>query len=341
MRKHRSALIVFAKFSRKKMPNPLSIVNPLWPDASWDVSGAFVNDRELLLFHDFFLQTTGVKLLTLVHGSPLFLWNSGRVLPRAACTAEQMRDAGLAYAHRGIALDLTFSNHLLREEHLSDPTGNALLAFFEKNNPTKNNAVICSSDLLFDHVGKNYPTLRRVSSIIKVTVENGRGNADYYRRLAERFDKVMIHPDDSTNFEMLEKLEDKNRYEILVNEYCIRGCKIRPWHYKFLSNLSLNYFGHVDAKFDERWKVNGCSDLNVLVGDAERNVAALTKTEISRLYELGFRRFKIQGRGMLNGAGTLFDLLRLTMRDDAPGENFMQRLKLQFLEATSTLEPAL
>lgn len=317
-----------------------SFVNPLWPDAFWDVSGAFVNDRELLLFHDFFLQTTGVKILKLVHGSPLFLWNSGRVLPRAACTAEQMRDAGLAYAKRGIAVDLTFTNHLLKEEHLEDPTGNALLTFFDKQNPTGNNAVICASDALFEHVGKNYPKLKRVSSILKVTVENGRGNADYYRKLAERFDKVMVHPDDSTNFEMLAQLEEKDRYEILVNEYCIRGCKIRPWHYKYLSSLALNYFGHVDQKFDERWKNNGCSDLNVLVGDPERNCAALTQDEIKRLYDLGFRKFKVQGRGMLNGAGVLYDLLRLALREDAPGENLLQRLKLQFLEATSTLNPA-
>lgn len=323
------------------MNSPASIVNPLWPDAHWDVSGAFVNDRELLLFHDFFLQTTGVKILKLVHGSPLFLWNSGRVQARAACTAEQMRDAGLAYAHRGIAVDLTFTNHLLKEEHLSDPTGNALLQFFAKNNPTKNNAVICASDALYEHVGKNYPTLKRVSSILKVTVENGHGNADYYRRLADRYDKVMIHPDDGMNFKMLEKLEDKDRYEILVNEYCIRGCKIRPWHYKYLSSLALNYFGHVDEKFDERWKNNGCSDLNVLVADPERRTVAMTQDEIRRAYDLGFRKFKVQGRGMLNGAGVLFDLLRLALREDNPGENFVQRMKLQFLEATSTLNPAI
>lgn len=319
---------------------PISIVNPDCPDALWDVSGAFVNDRELLLFHDFFFQTTGVKLLKLVHGSPLFLWNSGRVLPRAACAPEQIRDAGLAYARRGIALDLTFSNHLLKAEHMDNPTGNALLAFFEKQNPTGNNAVICASDALFDYVGKNFPKLKRVSSILKVTAENGRGNARYYRKLAERFDKVMIHPDDSVNFEMLAELEDKDRYEILVNEYCIRGCKIRPWHYKYLSSLALDYFGHVDKNFDERWKNNGCSDLNVLVGDPERNVAALTRDEIRRLYDMGFRKFKVQGRGMLNGAGMLYDLLRLALREDDAGETLMQRLKLQFLEATSTLTPA-
>ena len=48
------------------MSSPASIVNPHWPEAFWDVSGAFVNDRELLLFHDFFLQASGVKLLKAV-----------------------------------------------------------------------------------------------------------------------------------------------------------------------------------------------------------------------------------------------------------------------------------
>lgn len=318
-----------------------SVRNTRWPDAQWDVSGAFVNDRELLIFHDFFLKFAGVKLLTLVHGSPLFLWNSGRVTPRAICTTEQIRNACLAYARRGIAVDLTFSNHLLREEHLSNPLGNALLRLFEKNNPSGNNAVICASDALFEYVGKNFPHLKRVASILKVTVENGRGNADYYRRLAERFDKVMIHPDDSANFALLERLEDKSRYEILVNENCIRGCKIRHRHYKYLSSLALDFFGHTDAKFEELWRVNGCSDLNVLVGDPARNVAALTLDEISQLYALGFRKFKIQGRGMANAAGTLLDLLRLTLREDAPGENFMERLKMQFLEAAATLTPAI
>lgn len=318
-----------------------SILNTHWPDAQWDVSGAFVNDRELLIFHDFFLKTAGIKLLTLVHGSPLFLWNSGRVTPRAACTPEQMRNAARAYTRRGIAVDLTFSNHLLREEHLSNPLGNSLLELFEKNNPSGNNGVICASDALFEHVGKNFPTLKRVASILKVTLENGRGNADYYRRLAERFDKVMIHPDDATNFALLEQLEEKSRYEILVNEYCIRGCKIRSRHYKYLSSLALDYFGHTDAKFEELHRGNGCSDLHVLVGDPVRNVAALTLEEFSRLYALGFRKFKVQGRGAGNAAGMLLDLLRLTLREDAPGENFMERLKMQFLEAEATLAPAI
>lgn len=316
-----------------------SVLNPFWYDAEWDVSGAFANDRELLLFHDFFLQVFGVKTLRLVHGAPLCLWNSGRVLPRLLCTAEQIRDAGKAYARRGIAVDLTFSNHLLGKEHLGDETGNAILKFFERNNPTGGNGVIMASEALYAHVKKNYPSLRTVSSIIKVAVEHGRGKADYYRKLAERFDKVMIHPDDAWNFDMLETLEDKNRYEILVNEYCVRGCKIRHLHYRSLSQSAINYFGAKDEEFEKLFPNNGCSDIRRLISSPDRGTTALSLSEIRRLYDMGFRKFKVQGRGMSNAGGPLFDLLRLVLREDNADENFMHRIKLQFLEAIATLNP--
>lgn len=320
---------------------PLSIRNVNWPEAQWDVSGAFASDRELLLFFDFFNAVFGQRLLDTVHGAPLCLWNSGRVLPRLICSAEQIRDAGLAYAKRKIPLDLTFSNQFIRGDMLKDVTGNAILKFAERNNPTGKNAVISASDEFFDYIKKNYPGLKNVSSIVKVTVENGRGNIDYYRRLAERYDKVMIHPDDAWNYGMLEKLEDKLRYEILINEYCVRGCKIRPLHYKTLSNLAMNYFGHTDEKFDALFKNNGCSDMGHLLNHPEHGTAACSIAEIKKLYDMGFRKFKLQGRGSVNAGVTIFDLLRITLRDDPPGENTMQRIKLQFIESLSTLEPAL
>ncbi len=319
----------------------LSVRNTNWPEAEWDVSGAFSSDRELLLFFDFFNQVYGERLLNTVHGAPLCLWNSGRVLPRLICTAEQIRDAGLAYAKRGIPIDLTFSNQFIQGDALKDTTCNTLLKFTERNNPSGKNAVITASDALYEHIRKNYPGLKNVSSIIKVTVENGRGNADYYKRLAERYDKVMIHPDDAWNYDLLEKLEDKSRYEILINEYCVRGCKIRPLHYKTLSNLALNYFGHVDEKFEKLFANNGCSDMSHLLNHPEHGTAACSIGEIKKIYDMGFRKFKLQGRGSVNAGVTIFDLLRLTLRDDAPNENIMQRIKLQFLESLSTLEPAL
>ncbi len=317
------------------------ILNPNWPEAEWDVSGAFSNDRELLILHDYFRQVFGVNIIRTVHGAPLCLWNSGRVLPKFACTAEQIRDAAVGYLKRGIAVDLTFSNHLLDAADCDNTLGNTMLKFFDTNNPTKRNAVIISSDALYDHVKKNFPKLKLVSSIVKISVENGRGKLDAYRKLAERFDKVMVHPDDSCNFDLLEKLEDKSRYEILVNEYCVRGCKLRPLHYASLSKLSKDYFGTDTSKFEAMMAKNGCSDLVHILTHPEHGVAALSQEEIRRLYEMGFRKFKVQGRGMTNAAGSVFDVIRLALREDEPGDNFMFTVKTRFLEALSTLVPAI
>ncbi|MBQ5665826.1 MAG: hypothetical protein IIV41_08200, partial [Akkermansia sp.] len=94
--------------------------NPLWPDAVWDVSGAFVNDRELIGFHDYCKLLLGFEVFNIVHGSPLCIWNSGRVLKHMMREAEEVRTAGLEYEKRNIAVYLTFTNLLLTENKDED-----------------------------------------------------------------------------------------------------------------------------------------------------------------------------------------------------------------------------
>ena len=93
-------------------------LNPSWPDAVWDVSGAFVNDRELVAFHDFCTQLLGFIPFSIVHGAPLCAWNSGRVLKHLLRDTEEIRTAGLAYERRNISLYLTFTNLLLGKERV-------------------------------------------------------------------------------------------------------------------------------------------------------------------------------------------------------------------------------
>lgn len=95
----------------------------------------------------------------------------------------------------GISARLTFSNSLLREEHLLDKKCNALCKLFEEAGDTRSesvsdsnmqnksikdiqennvqpkviqNGVIVHSDLLLDYLKKNYPNLYFVSSTTKV-----------------------------------------------------------------------------------------------------------------------------------------------------------------------------
>ena len=98
--------------------------NPLWPDAVWDVSGAFVNDRELIAFYDYCKLLLGFEVFNIVHGSPLCEWNSGRVLKHLMREAEEVRTAGLEYEKRNIAVYLTFTNLMLAGNHLKDAFGN-------------------------------------------------------------------------------------------------------------------------------------------------------------------------------------------------------------------------
>ena len=58
----------------------------------------------------------------------------------------------------GISARLTFSNSLLREEHLSDKRCNTLCALFSESSRVQN-GVIIHSELLLDYLKENYPEL--------------------------------------------------------------------------------------------------------------------------------------------------------------------------------------
>lgn len=99
-----------------------------------------------------------------LYGAPAdCIWGGGRVgaeicNPRAALALTR---------EYGISARLTFSNSLLRKEHLADPRCNALCHLFEES-PGPRNGVIVHSDLLLDYIGRTYPKLYLVSSTTKV-----------------------------------------------------------------------------------------------------------------------------------------------------------------------------
>ena len=108
-----------------------------------------------------------------IYGAPAdCIWGGGR-----AGFGEQEPEEVLELMQEyGISARLTFSNSLLREEHLSDKKCNELCALFEKNvenkeDKVKKNGVIVHSDLLLEYLKKNYPGLYFVSSTTKVLTD--------------------------------------------------------------------------------------------------------------------------------------------------------------------------
>lgn len=90
-----------------------------------------------------------------IYGAPAdCLWGGGRV-GFGDDEAEKVLRLTQKY---GISARLTFSNSLIKQEHLSDGKCNRLCEMFSESKATQNGVIICS-DLLLEYIGNNYPGL--------------------------------------------------------------------------------------------------------------------------------------------------------------------------------------
>ncbi len=223
-----------------------------------------------------------------LYGAPAdCIWGGGRV----GADAPDPRKALALAQEYGICARLTFSNSLLREEHLSDPKCNALCRLLEESGPAQN-GVIVHSDLLLDHLRRNYPGLYLVSSTTKALTDFGD-----LRREVSRDEFRFAVPDFRLNraFTQLDALPapHKAKIEFLCNECCWFGCKDRKQCYEAVSRKVLGEDGpeHLcrapgsgeDYRFSKAMQSPGF----IGVGDI-----------VERYLPMGFSHFKIEGRGL-------------------------------------------
>ncbi len=268
-------------------------------DVNWNVSGLFAQDRLILSFIKVVTEFLGApNPISSVHGCPPLLWNSGRITMNLDKDAI---DATLdSYAKMGMPVYLTFSNHLIEKEDLDDISCNYLL---DKVAEGENNGVILVSDILADYIRNRHPHIKLMSSIIRPTFYDGVRDKDYYESLAKIFDCVVFLPDDIFAFDMLNSLENKDKFEVIANEPCLYGCKTRRLHYSFLAKYNKRDILLDDKSMNFEMKV--CKSkpffkqINVHIGqenaDRARN-CNLNLKEFNAIYDMGFRRFKLQGR---------------------------------------------
>ena len=232
-----------------------------------------------------------------IYGSPAdCLWGGGRVGfgdNRPEDVAELMQ------AH-GISARLTFSNSLLRPEHLSDRNCNALCALFETGGPVRNGVILCS-DLLLDYLRERYPAFYFVSSTTKVLTEFHQLEAELNR---PEFRYVV--PDFRLNkaFDRLNTLSgaQKQKVEFLCNECCRIGCPDRKACYESVSRKNLG----------EDCPEHVCTSPNAERGyrfsAAMQNPAFIGLEEIQNIYlPKGFSHFKIEGRSL--GSALILEFL--------------------------------
>ena len=232
-----------------------------------------------------------------LYGAPAdCIWGGGRV-GSGKRSAQEVLALTRAY---GLSARLTFSNSLLRPEHLSDGRCNALCRAFARSDGPQN-GVIVHSDLLLDYLKTHYPQLYFVSSTTKVLTEFQQLRAETAR---EEFRYVV--PDFRLNkaFGELDSLPQaqKDKVEFLCNECCWVGCRDRKRCYENVSRKNLG-----EDCPDHRCTAPGAQQ-GYRFSKAMENPGFIGAGDIRKVYlPGGFSNFKIEGRGL--GSALILEFL--------------------------------
>ena len=232
-----------------------------------------------------------------IYGAPPdCIWGGGRI-GSGDCAAQEALALTREY---GVSARLTFSNSLLREEHLTDQKCNALCRLFSESDGPQN-GVIVHSELLLRYLRERYPKLYFVSSTTKVLTAFTQLHAELAR---DEFRFVV--PDFRLNraFDRLNALPDalKDKVELLCNECCWFGCKERSACYEAVSRKNLGEAApeHICAAPDAAGGYR--------FSKAMENPGFIGVEAIRRIYmPMGFSHFKIEGRSL--GSALILEFL--------------------------------
>lgn len=266
-----------------------------------------------------------------IYGAPAdCLWGGGRV-----GFGDNNPNQVLALLDKyNISARLTFSNSLLRPEHLSDKKCNELCNLFQSQQENRpqyrymgdssqisqrgrfssvyigdthekrtqiKNGVIVHSDLLLDYIRKNYPELYLVSSTTKVLTDFAQ-----FQEELNRPEFSYVVPDfrlnkDFANLKTLTQSQ-KDKVEFLCNECCDINCQQRKICYENVSRKSLG-----ENCPDHICKAPGGNN-GYVFSNAMKNPAFIGIDDIQNTYlPAGFTNFKLEGRSL--GSAIILEFL--------------------------------
>lgn len=241
----------------------------------------------------------GVEIASFYGVFPPSMWNGGRTQGGVA-SDDFIRVVLNTFNKKGIPLRFTFTNPMLEKKHLKDEFCNKVLRMADNGL----NEVIVVSPLLEDYIRKNYPKYKLTSSTCK--------RLNSAESLAEELNRdyhiVVMDYDLNNKFDLLEKIPDKEKCEILVNACCDPGCKIRSAHYRLIGEQQIQYCEHLKKYPDKRFYVGEytdpdyrkavackCSDRTAF--EVRKLSTHVTPDDIWNKYvPMGFNQFKIEGR---------------------------------------------
>ena len=232
-----------------------------------------------------------------IYGAPAdCIWGGGRV----GFGEERPEEVAALMREYAVSARLTFSNSLLRAEHLTDRKCNALCALFEKSGTQENGVILCSDSLL-SYLKERYPGFYYVSSTTKVLRD-----FSAFEQELNREDFRYVVPDFrlNKNLDALNTLTDKQKQkvEFLCNECCWYDCPDRRACYENVSRKNLG------EATEEHVCMSPDAGRGYRFSDAMGNPGFIGIEDIQQVYMPdGFSHFKIEGRGL--GSAIILEFL--------------------------------
>lgn len=237
----------------------------------------------------------GVEIASIYGTFPQSIWNGGRTVP-GRCDTSFAEAVIKTMNKHGVPLRFTFTNPVVEEKHLGDKFCNDILKLADNGM----NEVIVNSSLLEDYIRTTYPNYKITSSTCKRITDP--------ERLKEELEKdysiVVLDYDFNNKFDILEKLPQKEKTEILVNACCDPACPRRTEHYRILGMQQIAVCEHMAKNTNERLNLRDygvpemyckCADRTIL--DVKQLSTYISPDDIWEKYvPMGFNQFKIEGR---------------------------------------------
>ncbi len=251
----------------------------------WNISGGIINNDIIHYYLDKYNLTEKYNIT--VYDSYFFSWCGGRE-QTIIYNKKSFEKIVSEFNAKGVGFNITFSNHLITKEQLENPLGREQLDILAAG---KNNGVVVASPLMRNFLRKNYPNLKVIQSVLKsiyddvIYKKKEEDIVDYYNAKAKMYDAVVIKPELNERFNILEKIEDKEKFELFVNQTCIPYCELAKKHY----TGCVNFINDNPPYQDKR----GCIYLK---DHASELIISLETFE--RLKEMGFCNFKMIGRAI-------------------------------------------
>lgn len=237
------------------------------------------------------LLRPNTRVLGVFGNFPYCTWNGGRadtkLLP--PFSRQRVRDLAEDYQSRNIPLQLTMTNTMLTEEDLSDRYSNMIL----EECSGRGFHVKATMPFVEDYIKSKYK-FKFVKSILSTSRDmDPLSNIDKYHRL-------VIPKEFNTDFNYLNSIpmDKREKIELLVNEYCYKGCTHHNEHWDLVSRMIV----YDKSLLDKNISTKCIYDKKVSCGEYVRThyegCWTIDRETLDNVYvPLGFNNFKLQGRG--------------------------------------------